>query len=167
MTKIINSNLPGRHGSKRNSRKRVNVRLARFRVLSLLGLSVLIGLVIGLASCASTKVYDKSIPKEQSADLILSYPLLVTHFDGEEVNWSSGGFGTAKSTITIPAGEHVLIFKHAGGGGVKYSLDEKTVVVSHTFEALHIYLTLALPTGNFEVRIEDMTGQEDLLKNLP
>jgi hypothetical protein len=137
------------------------------KTIALAGLPILISLVIGLASCASTNTHSKSIPKEQSADLILTAPLMVTHFDGEKVNWSGGGFGRYKTTISIPAGEHVLLFKHASGGGVTSSLDEKTVAVSHTFEALHTYLTVAMPTGNFEIRIADMTGQEELLKNLP
>ncbi|MDR3200059.1 MAG: hypothetical protein LBT68_01260, partial [Spirochaetales bacterium] len=66
-----------------------------------------------LAGCASTYVYDTSVPAEDCATMIIDvawdagYQIHVTHVDGEPVPDVFLGWGKG-DTILIPAGEHVL-----------------------------------------------------------
>lgn len=78
-----------------------------------------------LAGCASTYVYDTSVPAEDCATMIIDvawdagYQIHVTHVDGEPVPDVFLGWGKG-DTILIPAGEHVLewnTFKGRQQGG--------------------------------------------------
>jgi hypothetical protein len=80
-----------------------------------------------LAGCASTYVYDKSVPAGECATLIIDvawdsgYQLYVTKMDGEPVPDSLLGWGKG-DTILIPAGEHTLEWhtyttRNSGGSG--------------------------------------------------
>jgi outer membrane murein-binding lipoprotein Lpp len=107
-----------------------------------------------LAGCSSEpKVYDKTVPMEQSSTLIQTDTGIIK-FNEKKVAWM-------KSTI-IPAGTHnfVLRFKDSkfDSTGQIVGLTQYDILMSYTFIAGHSYtITASASDGKATGRIEDIT----------
>jgi len=89
-------------------------------------------------------VWDRSVPKEERAKLIIGgelQGLQLTEFGGKPVSWLAG-----KGTYMIPAGETSLIFRYAAehqmGNQIRMERIENMRVENYTFIAGHTYRPL-------------------------
>lgn len=80
---------------------------------------------IALASCAKVMygakdlgTYDKTVPKEETAVLVIKHSSKVTEFDGNAVEWKRH-LVLPESFIRIPAGTHRVkyTYEYSIGGG--------------------------------------------------
>ena len=67
-------------------------------------------IVLFFLSCSpSIKIYDKSVPEDNMATLVLDFGYTVTSFDGKVVKWKSG---TRIAYMKVPAGEYYIGFQY-------------------------------------------------------
>jgi hypothetical protein len=119
------------------------------------GLSIICVLMVMLVvvGCSSgPKVYDPSIPLEQSSTLELGCN--VKGFNGGKVLWMSG------KTVIIPAGTHTLIVHNSESAPMGTSVTYGEVPMeAFTFIAGHTYLIQAPITGRtITGKITDVTS---------
>jgi hypothetical protein len=101
-----------------------------------------------IASCATAKVYDKSVPLEQSSTLMLAN-VIINEFNGKKVLWMD-------RSMIIPADTHSLRLANSENRGT--STEYGMVSMSYTFLAGHTYLVTApISGGKIIGKITDFT----------
>jgi hypothetical protein len=106
--------------------------------MSLIFLAVLTG-------CATTTVYDQSIPKEKSAELKITSGLFVMHIDGNS-------FIKGRGTVVIPEGDHTFTFDYKSesqSGSTITTSRANGIAAEYTFKAGHTYTAVPIRNGQY------------------
>lgn len=69
-------------------------------------------MIFSFLGCASTVIYDKTVPEDMMAVLSIPNFVTVTSYDGAEVNWTPGGMNFFNMKVYIPAGDHAIFIKY-------------------------------------------------------
>jgi hypothetical protein len=135
--------------------RRMKMKKKGFSIVSVL----LVALVF--AGCTNTpKVYDPSVPLEQSCTLRI-YNLVITNFDGEKTKWGPAFVEGTAETI-IPAGSHSMsiMYKDAKEDalGRIASITEYQLTTSYEFLPKRTYLlSVSVTNGKATAQIKDVT----------
>jgi len=110
---------------------------------------------LSIAGCATTKVYDKTVPLEQSSTLALSNDVGIIDFNDKKI--------ALMGTIIIPADFHYWILRYKDikydGLGRATGVTQYDIVMSYTFLPKHTYYVTATASGGTAIgQIRDITN---------
>ena len=134
-------------------------------------------ITIFMLSCATTNVFDSSIPKENTTTINMDTILTLKTYNGIDVNLKK--VPMVFTGFTIPAGKTALVFDVEYETGMNTSgLSGPTVAFSNTYRAYDIEVTYNFEAGkkytiyygNSDIRIYEgmpATANENYLHRVP
>jgi len=102
-------------------------------------------------ACTSTKIYDKSVPLNETCKLTITNSIYVRSFDGKKWKWLTPDLGVLE--VTIPSGRHIIeanIIYSGQIGNKNVSINSSIMSIAYEFKAGYEYSLISNP-GLFEL----------------
>ena len=110
-------------------------------------------LCLVLAGCATNpdkaKVFDPSVPEEESCFLIVPNFVNVRMFDTTQVSWHDSilGITPLQTMVRIPAGSHILVLDYTDMSEKVYP----NLILEYDFKAGSKYQIISIPGGTVQI----------------